>query len=66
MVDLEFFIIDDEDEGVPLGLPRGLYQMLLPRQQAIVQYDQAQPYGGGLQHVAPFGLANAPALFRNM
>ncbi|KAI5057378.1 hypothetical protein GOP47_0027393 [Adiantum capillus-veneris] len=64
--DLEFITLDDEDEGVPLGLPRGLYHVLLPRQHAAIQYGQALPYGGSLQRAAPFGLANAPALFRNM
>ncbi|MCO5551901.1 hypothetical protein L7F22_005408 [Adiantum nelumboides] len=67
-LEIDCIALDDEeeiDEGVLLGLPRGLYRMLLPRDQGIVLYRQAQPYGN-LQPVLPFGLANAPAYFRHI
>ncbi|MCO5600314.1 hypothetical protein L7F22_054424 [Adiantum nelumboides] len=47
-LEIDCIALDDEeeiDEGVLLGLPRGLYRMLLPRDQGIVLYRQAQPYG---------------------
>ncbi|MCO5607667.1 hypothetical protein L7F22_061865 [Adiantum nelumboides] len=65
-LEIDCIALDDEeeiDEGVLLGLPRGLYRMLLPRDQGIVLYSQAQPYGN-LPPVLPFGLANAPAHVR--
>ncbi|MCO5546948.1 hypothetical protein L7F22_000387 [Adiantum nelumboides] len=47
-LEIDSIALDDEeeiDEGVLLGLPRGLYCMLLPRDQRIVLYRQTQPYG---------------------
>ncbi|MCO5570964.1 hypothetical protein L7F22_024694 [Adiantum nelumboides] len=67
-LEIDCVALDDEeeiDEGVLLGLPRGLYRMLFPRDQGIVLYRQAQPYGN-LQPVLAFGLANAPAHVRHI